>query len=111
MIYCAPFFLATLLFVPAFSAIVNKGHISSNFKLFSTPLKYGGLQHAGVLVSNTESAKQFYMDVFGFLDDTHLRPTTLPYPGAFLRCGADQIHLMELPSMDPKEGILILRCL
>ena len=44
------------------------------------------------------------MDVFGFEDESHLRPLSLPYPGAFLRCGNDQIHLMQLPILDPKVG-------
>jgi len=67
-------------------------------------LKYGGLHHCGLLVRDTEASKQFYMEVFGFEDDTHLRPKTLPYPGAFLRVGPNQIHLMQLPIMDPLEG-------
>ena len=67
----------------------------------SNELRYGGLNHCGLLVKNTEISKKFFMEVFGFLDDTHLRPKTLPYPGAFLRFGRDQIHLMELPNPDP----------
>lgn len=67
-------------------------------------LRYGGIHHAGILVTDAEKSKAFFMDVLGFEDESHLRPTTLPYPGAFLRCGQDQIHLMQLPSMDPKEG-------
>ena len=64
-------------------------------------LRNDGLNHCGLLVKNTEISKIFFMEVFGFLDDTHLRPKTLPYPGAFLRFGRDQIHLMELPNPDP----------
>ena len=68
-------------------------------------LKYGALQHCGLLVSDVESAKAFYMEVFSFTDESHLRPKTLPYPGAFMNiAGMFQIHLMQLPSMDPKEG-------
>lgn len=67
-------------------------------------LRYGGLNHCGLLVKNTELSKSFFMEVFGFLDDTHLRPKTLPYPGAFLRFGRDQIHLMELPNPDPVDN-------
>lgn len=44
------------------------------------------------------------MEVFGFTDDTHLRPSTLPFAGAFVRCGYSQIHLMELPNPDPTTG-------
>lgn len=78
-------------------------HVSSCSTKFHA-LKYGGVQHAGILVSDASKSKDFYIDVFGCTDDTHLRPTSLEYPGAFMRFGKDQIHLMELPSMDPKEG-------
>ena len=67
-------------------------------------MKYGGIHHCGVLVSDVEKSKLFYIDVFGFSDDSHLRPQTLPYPGAFLRVGGDQIHLMGLPNPDPTDG-------
>lgn len=71
----------------------------------TSTLKYGALQHCGLLVSDVESAKAFYMEVFSFTDESHLRPKTLPYPGAFMNiAGTFQIHLMQLPSMDPKEG-------
>lgn len=79
----------------------------SNTALSSTQKKelvYAGLSHCGILVKDTQKSKQFFMDVFGFLDESHLRPTKLPYPGAFLRCGAHQIHLMELPNPDPLEN-------
>lgn len=62
---------------------------------------YGGLQHCGILVRDAEKSRRFFMDVFDFKDDTHLRPTTLPFKGAFLKFGRDQIHLMELPNPDP----------
>lgn len=62
---------------------------------------YGGLHHCGIIVRNATSSKSFYMEVFGFTDESHLRPANLPYPGAFLCCGgATQIHLMELPDPD-----------
>lgn len=87
-------------------------------------LNYGGIQHAGLLVKNVEESKKFFMEVFDFTDDTHLRPTTLPFRGAFLKIGthslltsshttqhslthslgADQIHLMELANPDPTTG-------
>ena len=67
-------------------------------------IKYGGIQHCGVLVNDVEKSKFFYMTVFGFTDDSFLRPTTLPYNGAFLRVGNDQIHLMGLPNPDPTSG-------
>lgn len=70
----------------------------------SQVIKYGGIQHCGVLVSDVDRSKNFYMTVFGFTDDSFLRPATLPYPGAFLRVGNDQIHLMGLPNPDPTSG-------
>ena len=33
-----------------------------------------------------------------------MRPKTLPYPGAFMKIGPDQIHLMQLPNPDPTTG-------
>lgn len=68
----------------------------------ATP-SYGGIQHAGVLVKDTEASLKFYTEVFGMGDDTHLRPD-LPYAGAFVRAGAHQIHLMQLPNPDPVDG-------
>ena len=67
-------------------------------------IKYGGIQHCGVLVKDIEKSKAFYMSVFGFSDESNLRPLSLPYPGAFLRVGQDQIHLMMLPNPDPTTG-------
>ena len=97
-------FFFSLVIVSSSQAFLVKRSRKSSAGFQLNILKYGGLQHAGVLVTNTEKSKKWYMEVFGFLDDSHLRPDTLPYPGAFLKCGSDQIHLMELPSMDPKEG-------
>lgn len=70
----------------------------------SRPVQYHGIQHAGMLVENTERAKKFYTEVFGMEDETHSRNPKLPFKGAFMRAGNSQIHLMELPSPDPIEG-------
>lgn len=37
-------------------------------------------------------------------DETHMRNPELPFPGAFVRAGTQQIHIMELPNPDPTEG-------
>jgi len=66
-------------------------------------VNYGKLQHAGVLVQDVEPAVKFYTEVLGMRNETHLRPN-LPYDGAFIGCGSTQIHLMQLPDPDPKEG-------
>ncbi|KAJ1434754.1 hypothetical protein B484DRAFT_446392 [Ochromonadaceae sp. CCMP2298] len=73
---------------------------TSRLQAAESEVVYGGLHHAGLLVADTQLAKKFLMEVFGFSDESELRPKTLPYPGAFLRCGAHQIHLMELPNPD-----------
>ncbi|KAG8465787.1 hypothetical protein KFE25_005357 [Diacronema lutheri] len=65
---------------------------------------FGGIQHAGVLVSDTARSLDFYTNILGMGDDTAHRPSTLPFAGAFVRCGAHQLHLMELPNPDPIDG-------
>ena len=35
------------------------------------------------------------------VDENDLRPTKLPFPGLFLRCGEQQVHILELPNPDP----------
>lgn len=57
--------------------------------------------HASLIVADTHRALAFYRDVLGLALDP--RPD-LGYPGAWLRIGAHQLHLMELPNPDPREG-------
>jgi hypothetical protein len=57
-------------------------------------LGYRGIQHVGLLVKSTEVSVAWYLDTLGFKDETNLRPN-LPYPGAFLRAGAQQVHKMD----------------
>ena len=66
-------------------------------------IEYSGIAHAGVLCKNTEQSLDFYVSVLGMEDETYLRPN-LPFPGAFIRGGNQQIHLMELPNPDPLEN-------
>src|SRR3569623_447468 len=58
--------------------------------------------HVGVLVTDTMRALCFYRDILG-LDVDPARPD-LGYPGAWMWVGAQQIHLMELPTPDPVTG-------
>ncbi len=60
------------------------------------------LHHASLLVADTGRALDFYCGVLG-LEPDPARPD-LGYPGAWLRTGRGQIHLLELPSPDPVEG-------
>ena len=61
-----------------------------------------GLHHASLLVADTGVALTFYHDLLGLQPDPE-RPA-LGYPGAWLRVGRAQIHLLELPNPDPVQG-------
>ena len=58
--------------------------------------------HVSFIVADTKRALAFYCDVLGLPLD-HQRPD-LGYPGAWLQCGDQQIHLLELPNPDPVIG-------
>jgi len=60
------------------------------------------IHHVSLLVADTNRALAFYRGVLGLPVDP-ARPD-LGYPGAWLRVGALQIHLLELPNPDPLEG-------
>lgn len=60
------------------------------------------LHHASLVVSDTQVSLKFYSEILG-LEQTD-RPD-LGFPGAWLKIGENQqIHLLELPSVDPKTG-------
>lgn len=61
-----------------------------------------GVHHASLLVRDIEMSLGFYRDLLGLSLDSK-RPD-LGYPGAWLQAGSQQIHLMELPDPDPREG-------
>ena len=58
--------------------------------------------HVSMIVADTQKALAFYCDVLGLPVDNE-RPE-LGYPGAWLQCGEQQIHLLELPNPDPVTG-------
>jgi glyoxylase I family protein len=60
-----------------------------------------GIHHASLLVADTDRALRFYRDVLGL---PVLERPDLPFPGAWLGAGAQQIHLLELPNPDPVTG-------
>lgn len=61
-----------------------------------------GIHHVSLIVADTERALGFYRDLLGLEVDPG-RPD-LGYPGAWLRIGGQQIHLLELPNPDPIEA-------
>ncbi|ANE56260.1 MULTISPECIES: VOC family protein [Methylomonas] len=59
------------------------------------------IHHASLIVSDTEQSLQFYRDV---LDMQPIERPPLPFPGAWLAIGDQQIHLLELENPDPTSG-------
>ena len=60
------------------------------------------IAHVSLLVSDTDRALRFYRDLLELPLSTH-RPE-LGFPGAWLRIGDQEIHLLQLPNPDPVEG-------
>jgi glyoxylase I family protein len=60
------------------------------------------IHHVSLVVADTGRALSFYRDLLGLEVDPK-RPD-LGYPGAWLRLGDQQIHLLELPNPDPVTG-------
>ena len=60
------------------------------------------IHHVSVIVADTAQALVFYRDILGLEVDPE-RPD-LGYPGAWLRVGNQQIHLLELPNPDAVAG-------
>lgn len=58
------------------------------------------LHHVSVLIKDLDHSLAFYQHILG-LEVDGSRPD-LGYPGAWLKVGEQQIHLMQLP--DPDEG-------
>lgn len=65
-------------------------------------MKVGFIHHVSFLVVDTERSLAFYSGLLGIERDNS-RPD-LGFPGAWLRVGDQQIHLLELPNPDPAEG-------
>lgn len=60
------------------------------------------LHHVSLLVADTARSLEFYCGVLGLVIDP-TRPE-LGFPGAWLKVGDRQVHLLELPNPDPLEG-------
>jgi len=59
------------------------------------------IHHASLIVADTQASLSFYSGVLG-LEQTD-RPE-LGFPGAWLKVGDQQIHLLELTNPDPTTG-------
>ena len=60
------------------------------------------IHHVSFLIADVERSLAFYQGLLG-LDLDASRPD-LGYPGAWLKLGGQQLHLLQLPSPDPSEG-------
>ncbi len=59
------------------------------------------LHHASLVVSDTNASLKLYRDVLGL---EQIERPDLGFPGAWLKLGEQQIHLLELPNTDPTTG-------
>jgi glyoxylase I family protein len=62
-------------------------------------IQYTKVHHASLIVADAKVALRFYRDILGM--KVSLSRPNLPFPGAWLEIGAQQIHLLELPNPDP----------
>lgn len=60
-----------------------------------------GIHHGSVVVADTKVSLAFYCDVLG-LEVDPARPD-LGYPGAWLRIGQQQLHLLQVDNVDPTQ--------
>lgn len=61
-----------------------------------------GIAHASLLIADVDTSLRFYRDVLALRVDP-ARPD-LGYPGVWLWAGAQQVHLLQLPNPDPRDG-------
>lgn len=59
------------------------------------------IHHASLIVSDTAKSLKFYNGVLGL---QQIERPPLPFPGAWLKIGDQQIHLLELENPDPVSG-------
>ena len=63
--------------------------------------EYRKLHHASLVIADTETSVVYYCGLLGF--EQAQRPD-LPFAGAWLKVGDEQIHLLEVPNVDPVTG-------
>jgi len=60
---------------------------------------FNSILHSSVIIADVEKSLTLYRDILGLNVDSS-RPD-LGYPGAWLKVGDQQIHLIQLPNPDP----------
>jgi glyoxylase I family protein len=59
------------------------------------------IHHSSLLVADTQTSLQFYTEVLGL---KQIERPNLPFPGAWMAVGDQQIHILELDNPDPTTG-------
>ncbi|KAF3982459.1 MAG: glyoxalase [Methylococcales symbiont of Hymedesmia sp. n. MRB-2018] len=59
------------------------------------------IHHSSLIVSDTQASLNFYTNIIGL---KQLERPSLPFPGAWLEIGTQQIHLLQLDNPDPTTG-------
>jgi glyoxylase I family protein len=59
------------------------------------------IHHASLIVANTQASLLFYSGILGM---EQMERPDLGFPGAWLKLGEQQIHLLELSNPDPTTG-------
>jgi glyoxylase I family protein len=65
------------------------------------PLALRGVHHVSLNVRDVEAARRFYVETLGLEEIP--RPD-FPFPGAWLRCGGQEVHLILAPDREAPEG-------
>jgi catechol 2,3-dioxygenase-like lactoylglutathione lyase family enzyme len=64
-------------------------------------MKLQGVHHVSLNVGDVEAARRFYVEVLGL--EEIARPA-FPFPGAWLRSGSHEIHLIRVEGHQAPEG-------
>jgi glyoxylase I family protein len=68
-----------------------------HFKPSESPMNEVHLHHVSLLVADTPKSLEFYCDILGL---ERARRPDLGFPGAWLKVGQQQLHLLELHNPD-----------
>ena len=64
-------------------------------------MKLDGVHHVSLVVRDLAAARRFYVEA---LELEEIPRPAFPFPGAWLRSGAQEIHLIEQADFEPPEG-------
>lgn len=64
-------------------------------------MKHEGVHHVSINVRDTASAGKFYVELLGMEE---LPRPDFGFPGMWLRCGGQELHLLEVENHEAPEG-------